>query len=450
MRKTIKSYSVILVAFILCLSLVASSGAASIPRGPIEVVFWHSLSGATGEALESIINKYNATRGAEKDISVTLVFQGFEGTDKVVLAYQTRDTVNAPDINIGLTSTIPSISDLDWAVSLDDYLNDSANSVSRDTFPPALQRSVTYMGRVWGIPFANSVPLLYYDADALREAGFDRAPETFDELIQYTAALLQRDSAGNVARYGVNFQARRYHMVQFIVSQNPDSFFGDYEGGRAAPMTRVVAGEDGTMRNYLEKMQRLVETGGYKYTEDNINEEFAQGLSAMVIMSSSRLGTVKNLVGDSFDWQTAFIPRVNLGDNGGAAVGGSCLNFFNRGDKARVDAAWDVAEFLLQPENMAMFSQVSGFLPVTNASANSPDMKKFYEENPQFKVALDQMFAAHPNAQEPLDLVMNDVQRVITNTMLEFCEGKLSVDAAVETVVTDINKALDEYHIANR
>lgn len=427
----------------------ASESKPNSTENPIEIVFWHSFGGATGEALQSIIDNYNKTRGSEKGIKVSLVYQGYEGTDKVLLAYQTKDTANAPDINVGLTSTIPSMMELDWNVDLSEYLNDPASEVSAGTFPEAMQRMCSYEGKMVAVPFANSIPLLYYNADALKEAGFDGPPETLDELAEYTKVLTLKDDAGNVTRYGLNVQIRRYQMVQFVVSQSPDSFFGDNEGGRTAPMTKIVAGEDGTMKNFLEKWQKMIETGGYKYVEDNMNEEFAQGLSAMLIMSSSRLGTIKDLVGDSFDFQTAYLPKVNADDNGGAAIGGSCLNLFKLGDKARVDAAWDVIQYCLLPENQMTFSQASGYIPVNTAAYELPEMVKYYEEHSQYKMALDEMLAASPNAQEPLDLVYNDVQKVITDTMLEFCEGKRTIDATVEKITTDCNVLLDEYHAAN-
>ena len=95
------------------------------------------------------------------------------------------------------------------------------------------------------------------------------------------------------------------------------------------------------------------------------------------------------------------------------------------------------------------FSQASGYIPVNTAAYELPEMVKYYEEHPQYKMALDEMLAASPNAQEPLDLVYNDVQKVITDTMLEFCEGKRTVDATVEKITTDCNVLLDEYHAAN-
>ena len=110
-------------------------------EGETVVTFWHSLNGSAGEALNEVIENYNSGRGKEKGIRVNLVFQGYEGTDKVILAYQTGDTANAPDINQGLTSTIPSMMDLDWTVDLTDRIANADNTVKADDFYPAMVRS---------------------------------------------------------------------------------------------------------------------------------------------------------------------------------------------------------------------------------------------------------------------------------------------------------------------
>lgn len=422
---------------------------ASSADGVTEVVFWHSANGAIGTALENVINSYNETRGAEKGIKVNLVYQGYEGTDKVLLAYQTNDIKNAPDINQGLTSTIPQMMDLDWTVSAAEYMQKEGAEITEDSFYEALVRSSSYEDEMVAVPFANSTLLLYYNVDALKEVGLDGPPETMDELIEYTEALTTKDETGNITRYGLNMQTKRYQLANFIVSQSEDSFFGDNEGGRTAPMTKVTIGEDGTLRAYLEKLDELVKTGGYKYVEDSINEEFAQGLSGMAIMSSSRISTIDDLVGDSFEYMTAPLPKVNSEDTSGASVGGSSLMMFDRGDAKRLDAAWDVLEYCSSPEAQYIFSSGSGYIPVNKETENLDEMKAYYAENPQYLVALDQMKNFSPMAQEPFDLVYNEINSIITDTILEFCQGKLSIDETIDKIVSSSNAALDEYHYAN-
>jgi sn-glycerol 3-phosphate transport system substrate-binding protein len=426
--------------------LMASSLSAPALAGTTEVVFWHPFSGATGEAFQSIVDDYNSDRGASQDIAVQAVFQGYQGTNKVTLAYQTKDLENAPDVNVGLTSTIPTMMELNWSVSAEDFMTAEGSELSKDDFYPAMQRATAFDGKMAAVPFANSIPLLYLNTAMLAEAGLDGAPETMEDVIAYTDALkVVKD--GEVERYGLNMQVKRYQLTQFIVSQNAAAFFGDNEGGRAGAVTKITAGEDGTLRAFLEKLDALIETGGYKHIEDDIKSEFAQGLHAMVLQSSSKLGAMDALMPGQY--MTAYLPKVNAGDTSGAAVGGSSLNIFDRGDDERLNAAWDFVEFLMQPENQYKFNTASGYLPVTAAAGDYPAMQEFYAANPHYKVALDQLIDTNPMAQEPMELVYSEVNKIITSTMLDFGDRKLSVDQAVEKIVGGINAALDEYNEAN-
>lgn len=414
----------------------------AVKKGQTEVTFWHSMNGSAGEALEEVIAGYNAGRGKDKGIHVNLVYQGYEGTDKVILAYQTGDTANAPDINQGLTSTIPGMMDLDWTVDL-------TGMVDKGIYYDAMIRSCTADGKVMAVPFANSNLLLYYNEDALKEAGFTAPPATWDELAEYTEALTKKSADGKVERYGFETQIKRYHLCNYIVQQSERSFVGDHEGGRAGEMRKMTVKEDGTLKTVLEKVDAVNKTGGYKYVEDSLNEEFANGLTAMCMMSSSRLATVDGLVGDSFTWKVAPIPKVTEQDTSGAALGGSCLTLFHLGDEARVQAAWDVLQYCSSPEAQYILSTKSGYIPVNRQVEEMDQMKAYYEENPQFKVPLDQMKASSPMAQEPLDLVYNDINGVITDAMVQFCEGSLTVDETVDKIVDECNALLDEYHEAN-
>lgn len=418
------------------------SGAAG---GETVVTFWHSTSGAEEIALQSIIDSYNQTQGAENNVRVDLVYQGYEGTDKVILAYQNNDTANAPDINQGLTSTIPSMKDLSWTVPVERFLADDPKF--KDSLYPHMVRSVTYMDEMVALPFATSTMLLYYNVDALKEAGFDGPPQTIDEMVTYVEALTQKDSSGNITRYGLNAQIKRYQLVNFLASQG--SFVGDNEGGRLAPMTQLTCDEDGSLAAFFDKWDQLVGMDGYRFDEDSVNEEFAQGLNAMAIMSSSRIGAVSNLIDGEFEFMTAPIPKVNEDDDWGAAVGGSCLVLFDRGDEARLNAAWDVLKYCASAESQATLSMASGRIPVNTETENLPEMQTYYEENPQYKVSLDSMKASNPMSQEPLDLVYNEVFNLIRDTMLEYCNGNISKEDAMAAIVSGYNSLLDEYHFAN-
>lgn len=426
---------------------LGAPGAAAESKTPQKVVFWHSLGGALGGEMEKIVAEYNEGRGKEKGISVEAVFQGYEGTDKQILAYQSKDAKNACDINVGLTSTIPSMLALDWTTKVGPLMEEKDSPIKKEDFYPALLRSVSYGGEVVAFPFLNSTLEMYVNLDMLKEAGVD-VPTTLDEVIAAAPKLVKKKGE-TVERYAFESQIKRYQLVNFIVSQKKDAFFGDGEGGRKSPMTKVTAGEDGTLEAFLTKWQELVKTGACLYKENKAPEEFAAGKTAMVLMSSSKVGAVKGLVGDKFKWKTVPMPKVHAEDESGAAVGGSCLVLFNRGDEARVKAAYDFMCYLSSPEVQSRIAQASGYVPTNVKCETEKEMKEFYEKNPNYLTALEVMKKSDPNSQEPMDLTYSEIDKLITNTMLEFCEGKKDVKAAAQEIVDGANRLLEDWHLAN-
>ena len=53
--------------------------------------------------------------------------------------------------------------------------------VKQDIWPGAME-SVTYQGKLYGMPWLNDVLYMYYNEEMLKEAGFDAPPKTWEEL----------------------------------------------------------------------------------------------------------------------------------------------------------------------------------------------------------------------------------------------------------------------------
>lgn len=409
-----------------------------------EIVLWHAMSGSNGEALDKIVKDYNDTQGKEKGVKVSTVFQDTEIASKVKMTSSTNDSKNAPDIIQTVGMDIPSISKLPQIVPAQTFLDDKNSSITKDDYYEQLLRGFTYEDKIVGVPMAVSTLLLYYNEELLKKEGFDKAPETIDELASYTKKLGQIKDVN-----GLNTQISRYQLVNFLVSQFPESFVGDNEGGRKAPMTKVTIKEDGTLDKFLTEWQKVIDSGGYKHIEDNANEEFATGMNAMALLSSSRLGAIKTLSEGNFTFKTAFLPKVSADDTSGASTGGSSLVLYNHNDEKKLSAAWDFVTFATSPEVQSKWSQLTGYIPVNVKTEELSEMKEFYKNNPQFKTALDQLKASDPLAQEPFDLVNWEINDIITDAMQKFAEKKLSKEETAKDIVDKVNKALDEYHEAN-
>lgn len=425
----------------------ASSGEA------VKVEYWHTMTGANETAINSVVQKFNDTVGKEKGITVECIFQGDDINEKLKTLYQAKDTANFPDCAMIVNAGIPSIKDYEQIVPIDDmYASGKEISIKKEDLLPNAARAASYQDKMIAMPFNASAILLYYNKDMFKEVGLDpeNPPETIAEMADCITKLMQKDDKGQVTRYGLNVAVRRYQMANWIGMQGEYNFFGDNEGGRAGLMSKVTFGEDGTLMNYLTEWEKVVKTGGYKEVEDNINEEFSMQLFGMAVMSSARIGKITSLVGDSFDWGTAYLPKVNADDKGGVAVGGSSTVLFDRGNQDVVDAAWIFTQYLSSPEAQYDFCSATGYIPVNNNTYELDQMKTFLEENDKFAVACDELRNSNPNVQEPFDIINWEIDGIIRDNMELFGSGKQDIQTTHDNIVNDCNDKLSNYVRANQ
>ena len=61
-------------------------------------------------------------------------------------------------------------------------------------------------------------------------------------------------------------------------------------------------------------------------------------------------------------------------------------------------------------------------------------MKTYLEENPDYKVAVDQMVASNVNVQEPFDIINWEIDEVNKNNMAEFGAGNQDKDTTLYNI----------------
>ena len=446
-----KKIQSILIVLLVSVFALYAGGSSETPTDPNvrTVEFWHTMTGVNATAIDRLVEDFNNTIGKEEGIFVKSVYQGNDNSEKLKTLAQANDFANFPDAAQIAGAGIPSAYSYDSLVPVEE-LKDSADILNLDDLEPNMVRAYTYMNQLIGMPFSCSALLLYYNQDMFEEAGITNPPQTIDEMARDIEKLMVVNDEGEVERYGLNVAGRRYQIANFIGGQGEYNFFGDNEGGRTAPMTRVTFGDDGSLRKFLTEWEKVIKTGGYKPTEDDINEEFALELHAMVLMSTARIGKIKSLVGDNFDWAVAPLPKVDEADTGGIAVGGSCIVMFDPDqDPAQVDATWKFVQYMATAEPQFQFHKDTGYIPVNKKVYELPGIEEHFAENPEYKVAVDAIHASHPNVQEPFDIINWELASIIMQHMLNFANGTETLDECHDAIVNECNQKLADYHRAN-
>ena len=134
-----------------------------------------------------------------------------------------------------------------------------------------------------------------------------------------------------------------------------------------------------------EFVRKLVHDDKMAYMAEDQSLDFANGLAATTEQSTGSLG---DIIGTArFEVGTAVLPEER---RLGCPTGGAGLAILAAAPDERKRAAFEFIRFAARPENVAFWS-TTVYLPVTESAQESSKMRKYFRENPNFKVAVDQL-----------------------------------------------------------
>lgn len=199
---------------------------------------------------------------------------------------------------------------------------------------------------------------------------------------------------------------------------------------------------------FLTEWQKVIDSGAYKETKDSMNEEFAQGLNSMCIMSSARIPTMADLIGDSFEWGVAAIPKVNESDVGGAYPSGSGLFMIDRGVPERVEASWEFVQYLISADTQAMWLNGCGYVPVNVHAEETETYQTAISTESRLSVPFDILKNTPDTVVSSFCPDNQTVNTVIQDSMLTFAGGA-SKDETLTSILDGIETAFADYFRAN-
>ncbi len=202
--------------------------------GKRDLVIWGISFGPDSKGIEAVVKEFSRRN---PDINVRVMGMGAGTMNPQKLMTSIVGNV-APDV---INQDRFSISD--WAsrgafTSLTPYIERDKNdplTPTPDKFYEAPWEEATYNGQIYGIPTGADNRILYYNkrvfrekAAELRAAGLDpdRAPRTWNEVLQYSKVLTEKNPDGTLKRAGFmpNFGNSWLYMYAF---QNNASFMSE-------------------------------------------------------------------------------------------------------------------------------------------------------------------------------------------------------------------------------
>ena len=161
-------------------------------------------------------------------------------------------------------------------------------------YNPLMIEESTWQGKTYGMPILFSMDSMLWNTDMFKEAGYDRSPADWDEMVSMAKKLTRYDSSGRVTRSGLDlrlFGAGSGVAAKwwYFLKSAGGSLFEQVGENKYKAGYNNQAGFD-TLKLYIDVVYK------HRYTAMDIKhdaEAFATGASAMFVRESWLVGYMK-------------------------------------------------------------------------------------------------------------------------------------------------------------
>ena len=357
------------------------------PAGPVDIDFWHSEQAANQDTINRLADRFNAS---QNEVRVHPSYQGTydDAMAKLVASLPTR---HVPAVALlGDIYTQMAI-DSGAVAPIQDFVDRDGYDLS-DLDPKGIQ-SFTSQGKLWAMPFAMEVALLYYNKVPFREVGLDpeKPPQDLEEVRQYSEKLLKRDGAGNVVRSGLALDIAIW--TERMLGEHGDLLV-DQSNGHDGRATKVLFDND-TISWFFQWWHDMVDSGlafnvGRNPSAADALLAIASGRAAMAFNYSGALRSVIDVLEQGVQGVEIGISRLPGVPGGTGQTGFSSFGLwiFNVRPKEEQEAAWKFIKWLMEPEQQAEWFAGSGYLPVSRSAVNLPAAQDVLAKLPSLPGAL--------------------------------------------------------------
>jgi ABC-type glycerol-3-phosphate transport system substrate-binding protein len=392
------------------------------------IVFWHSFVGSTIPALKEIIQKFE-TEHPDIHIEAQYVPTGDALVQKLITSIQSN---TAPDISWIHADFLDKLVEANAIYPMEKFIkgNDGLSADEISDFFPQLLNEFTYKETLYALPMEATVLALIYNKDHFKAAGLNpnKPPSNWQELKDYASKLtIDKNKDGKFEQYG------------FYVPALPSSgFLSIWEVLQWSPFLWQAGGKiiDSSQKKVLFNGDAGVEAltlwknifDQEKFVNFTLTHDigFTSGNLSMIMDGPWDLPTFRKI--KNFNWGVAPLPQGPI--KKATYIAGESLVIFKQSKNP--EAAWTFVKWVTQPEIQAMFSKLSGYLPVRKLVLNRSDYREFLKGDNAMQAFVDQIKIAEqrPTIEKYFININQYIAAAIENTLIGNKSAKSSLDEA--------------------
>jgi multiple sugar transport system substrate-binding protein len=234
-------------------------------------------------------------------------------------------------------------------------------------YEPSLT-DVHYNGEFYGVPWRGDIRPMLLRTDFLQEAGIEKAPDNWDEVVEVAKKLTVRDANDQVTRWGFTFGAALpiQQLMQYYWSAGGEFMSSD---GKTATI------DNEAMRTTLKWMYDMIWT--HKVTPPEFMEKSYVPMDLFKTGNLAMIGSISDSTGNDLErdnpelngkWGYALPPAGP--ERRSAYAGAGYFGVLRGTDKVEQCVQW--IDFLTRDENLQTMAEYTGRVSTSKTVMQSP------------------------------------------------------------------------------
>lgn len=380
------------------------------------------------EPLEKVVKAFGE-KHPEISIKLLAPTKSYEETAAAVL--RGAITRQLPDIAFNGTNLVHVFVERGLAVPLDGFVKKEA-AWDKLGYVAGMVSTGEVNGRLYGMPFALSTPILYINTDLVKKAGGnpEMPPATWPDLLALAEKI--KNPAEGVSGASLIWQTTGNYLWQQLLFTH---------GGQmlSADGRKVGFNTPAGLRTF-EILRDLVQIGGMaNLTDDQATQAFIAGKTGFYMASSARVNNLTKQVANRFALRTAPFPSPDPRSK--IVSGGATMMIFSQEEEKR-QAAWAFLKFAAGPEGQTIMVRHIGYMPSNQIAVDTPEMLgDYYRNNPNMQTAISQLKRTTRWLGFPGDNSLKAIQ-VVYDAMESVVVGKATPEAALAGAASGVEALL--------
>lgn len=319
---------------------------------PVDIVFWHSMAGDLGKTLNTLAEDFNQ---AHPSYQIRPIYKGDYTESLTSFSAAVRAKRPPSIIQVYEVGTAMMLAARPVIKPVSELMEEQGCALASQDFLPAVKAAYSEQGRLMAMPFNLSVPLIFYNADKLKQLGVKKFPKTWSELENLAYQLRQSGmSCAYTSAYPAWILLESYASINGIGSIHQQSSMASFSLNQKQYIKHLARLKSWQDKHYFN----------YAGRADEAMMLFTSGHCALLSQSSGSYRTLSELA--PFKVGVALMPYDSelSASRHANVVGGAALWVLNGQTSESYRGIALFLDYLADPKRQAFWHQKTGYLPI--------------------------------------------------------------------------------------